>query len=1197
MPDSADSTVDYAAAFKLARRQPIQFVLVMGGDEGLVFEWDRRRPTKTLMRNAKERGGTQRGAMGTLTLEGRVASLHCINEKVPSSLPKRAKKFFNSKGYKYKFQMHLPGGEVIGDEDEEEAAAEADGVSGSSGQAAEEDGTAESSADGGNQDALREKLIRAFRAMNDQLRSTIAATEPPTARRLSTLAKSFGAEVKGGDLRKAGAMLTLLKKTMAQAGAEAAAGGEAAETDDTAGQLADDPGVTGEGGMDGGTPIPNGGVGTPGGVADAPAGGDLSDDEGVPDTPAELFELVRQRFSAFWDELMAPTEGDVARDAEQQAIADQEDRIRSLYGQPYDPAIVRQIQEETARLHNMIETSRQIAQLGPEAATQARQAMASFDGDLGPGTEVTPELMAEIDAEIAAAEAAEQTASEHLSAAEALPDGPEKEAATEAAMQEMMTATVALDTARGRSRAATGKRLLTEAITTGPLSPEAVFPFSDQSAAQFIEAYEREPELADFAADHASTAQNRDTIADGMGMLVDNMATGFAAASGNQPQPPFDASAYARDLVRGAGAAGGEYFEDAEAYVRSGGTNARNPIPNDGRRVNSRERARSNFISDAVMARDGTIDVSSDGAREALGHLRFNPDVISNPTPALNAHIVGRYDVLSDETNRERAQETLRGMGAPRGAGQALVARSTGRRDDVGVSDEDGRQAVMSAFMTPVHQGPVGSCFATAGVRRMSMLDPVESLERYAELAETGQFRPRNASPPDGPDPIPAILNFGLDQNPLIRSLEYSAATVMTQLEENSRRELLDDALVEAIDGLEDVAESGETDWSIDAAVIRATLESSFTVEYDANRRTAPSADGSSSRGVYVLVQVDPARNVIDSKPGFVAALTERVQHALEVEPDSDRGRAISTEIAKDDYLDELMSGSRAPWNLGGGGMPEEADEVLFGNDREMNAVSGGRTGWDDFVGATSGDMTEDLLEDLLEAFEDHQGESMLPLMNRGIHAFNGLPDHPSLATLRSGDVEDNIERLITDPAAAMSREAISAERADEMLSEAVTVLKEWEGTPSRIRILDRAVSAGLGLEDGNASAVNAAIVAALQDWRDQAADDLADRWQSRDASRDDAARDSERDRLHRIFGNMVDSAATGGVLREMPVDVFTVADTNWGDAEQDYNFVVIPDPITGEARMMKQSLPSGRLEPLDEKYVNARWSEIVPAD
>ena len=57
-------------------------------------------------------------------------------------------------------------------------------------------------------------------------------------------------------------------------------------------------------------------------------------------------------------------------------------------------------------------------------------------------------------------------------------------------------------------------------------------------------------------------------------------------------------------------------------------------------------------------------------------------------------------------------------------------------------------------------------------------------------------------------DAIPAVTSFPDDEDPLIRSLEYSTATAMAGMEGNSRNETMQDALNESVDGLAD-ARSG----------------------------------------------------------------------------------------------------------------------------------------------------------------------------------------------------------------------------------------------------------------------------------------------------------------------------------------------------------------------------------------------------
>lgn len=941
---------------------------------------------------------------------------------------------------------------------------------------------------------------------------------------------------------------------------------------------------------------------------DDPATASESEAPGICAAPEDEEAAICQisdEFGDFWDMICLPSESDEAIAAERDAIAGQRARIGEMYAAgPLTPERLLEIGAELARLGNMVRTAQQVAALeanSPEAATEARQAMAGFDEELGSGTIVTPELIAQFEAEKAAAEAAETTAQEHMAAAEALPDGPEKDAAMDAAMQEMMQATVDRESAESRIQAARGKQMLTTAITTGPLAPNARRPFADQSAAQFIEAYTRNPDLADFAVEAAHGSPNPDAIAAGMDMLCTNVADGFPNSEGMKPADPFDAQGYAQNLITGASSEGGDYMADAEDYIRNGGHLQQNPIPDGrGRDANGRERARSNYMADAAIGEDGTLDVNTPAAQEALGHLRFNPDVVDEPTAALNGHVLSTYEMLSDDDNQARAQGILDDIEEPQGSGRTLVARSSGEAA-ADVDADDTKQAVVAALMTPVHQGNVGSCFATAGVRRMSTLEPLDSMEFYAELAETGTFRPRNDL-----DPIPAVMSFPADENPLIRSMEYSAATVMTQMEENSRHDMLQNALNESVDNLigpvgDDGAffsALGTDNWQVDQALIRATLVRSFMVEYDATRRTAPSADGSSSAGVYMLIQVEGpgARRAIDSQAVFVTALTERVLFAIGEPPDSDKAQEIRNTINSEDYLDDLMSGGMAPWDMGGGGMPQEADEILFGDEQDTDELIDDRDGWDDFTNVTQGDRTEELLENMLESFRDgHQGEGMVPIMNRGIHAFNGLPDHPSLTALMEGDIEDNIEEQLLQPGREIAGATLPEHEVLDACRATIDSIKGWDPSGPRRTMLENAIGNGVGA-DMTPQQVDTAIMAALQPYLTQLCLDQANFWRQQELAAGNTCTEADRDahavQIRPNWESRISSGAVGGLAAVTAPPTVTVADTNWGDAEQDVMFVMAPDPRTGEMQLWKQYNPPGNMVPMDEDWVDAGWTE-----
>lgn len=194
----------------------------------MILETHQKKAPEVLRRTAKQNGGGPKGAFGVMSVEGRKVEMRCENESVPGNMPKRAQKFFNSKGFKYKFIFILPGGEMLGDDEDDSDEAEA-GVADSSQLEANEqtearapDGAAEpeDSEDAGGQradastDAARERMMGVFRSMNAPLREALAHAEPPVKQRLSKLSKAFGTEIKGEDMRRAAGVLQLLKKTL-----------------------------------------------------------------------------------------------------------------------------------------------------------------------------------------------------------------------------------------------------------------------------------------------------------------------------------------------------------------------------------------------------------------------------------------------------------------------------------------------------------------------------------------------------------------------------------------------------------------------------------------------------------------------------------------------------------------------------------------------------------------------------------------------------------------------------------------------------------------------------------------------------------------------------------------------------------------------------------------------------------------------
>ncbi|MEM9250628.1 MAG: hypothetical protein AAGB05_18310 [Pseudomonadota bacterium] len=107
-----------SAQITLARKRSINFALQIG-KEALVLETDIKKNCDVLWRNAKKNGGGPKGAMGTMSVKGKVIELHCVDDSAPNQLPKLAKKWLAERGLPYKVLMITPSGS-IGDEEEGE---------------------------------------------------------------------------------------------------------------------------------------------------------------------------------------------------------------------------------------------------------------------------------------------------------------------------------------------------------------------------------------------------------------------------------------------------------------------------------------------------------------------------------------------------------------------------------------------------------------------------------------------------------------------------------------------------------------------------------------------------------------------------------------------------------------------------------------------------------------------------------------------------------------------------------------------------------------------------------------------------------------------------------------------------------------------------------------------------------------------
>ena len=173
-----------------ARRKPHNFAMLISKD-GIVLEADIRKPPEVMWRQAKKAGGGSKGAMGTMSVNGKIIELSCLSDDAPGSLPRLAKVFFAERGLPYKVVLKLP-----------EEASEAD-----------EDGAGKSPAI----EARRKTLVQAFKNLTGDLKTAISKSGGATAKKLESDALAFGKLIKSDDLDATEALLNRLKTDVAAA--------------------------------------------------------------------------------------------------------------------------------------------------------------------------------------------------------------------------------------------------------------------------------------------------------------------------------------------------------------------------------------------------------------------------------------------------------------------------------------------------------------------------------------------------------------------------------------------------------------------------------------------------------------------------------------------------------------------------------------------------------------------------------------------------------------------------------------------------------------------------------------------------------------------------------------------------------------------------------------------------------------------
>lgn len=734
--------------------------------------------------------------------------------------------------------------------------------------------------------------------------------------------------------------------------------------------------------------------------------------------------------------------------------------------------------------------------------------------------------------------------------------------------------------ARDKARAADKQYRLMEAITFGPLAPGHGNAITGEAAEKLIKTYDLDPVLADRAVGTASRAPHPGNVADAALVLADRCSYELKSADGSEKLGYSDTQAYARNVIDVIGNYPPEMAGQFEAYIDSNAAytnwNDCNPAG-----FNKKTKVRTQAVTDYLLEDDGTVDI--DGGVAALMDVMFHPKAVDYPRPELANHM---YDTLVFLTNTPDAVDKIEAIDAPTSStSKKLLARATGK-DQGAIGKADAQQAVLNAMLTPVFQGEVGSCFATSGIVKLRETDPMRALDTYTDVATKGLY-----TPAFGPR-VRIVTNVPADEDPLVRSLEYSAATATARAANSTRKDALNGQNNAGMDKLKGKIKSRK--WAAVKQKLRVEVAKTFTFVYNPEVAVDLSADGSSDHGRYELV-TRAGRNPVNSKREYLDAVkpvADRIIRDRDLK-DGVSKSDIAAVFETDEFLDAIRnSDGKLPWELPSGGSTSDASKVIFGasvTTTEMVAEG---------TGTGPGARTKAIISGMLTNFAG-SAEEMVTVKTSGIHGFNLLPNHPSLDAVKDPDpakAAANLDRELINKGREIKDRDIPQDEAVRLFERQIQILIDDNDVAEADRALKDGLAAHRPAEPGphKPAAIDRAVKDATALFVTKRAKAKADAWKARQSTTpSDEAYDKELAKQTRWAQTRVDKAQTTEMLETLGAPQFVIADTNWGDGKTRTFFVVAPDPATGEPRMFKREEPPVTLQPVEDKWVNAEWATI----
>ncbi len=297
-----------------------------------------------------------------------------------------------------------------------------------------------------------------------------------------------------------------------------------------------------------------------------------------------------------------------------------------------------------------------------------------------------------------------------------------------------------------------------------------------RAVATILSHFNDHPELAVAALDILPGTEHPEAVAAAIPVVGTLRAGNFAG----RVNDPDQCAQVANNALKMAGTVGGDFSERLAAYYASEA-----PKEDDALHAGSKKQKALNYttsLAGAMLGDGGSVQVDAEALGAVRDQLHFHPQSLLSPMLNLARHVEKVRTDLRNPEIEAACNQSLRALTIdPEGEMAPVVRATLGLADNAAVDAQVGRQAVLSAALTPLTQGGAGSCFATCNCMDYQEHHPDKFLGDLCELVGTSALAKDGLS-------APVVTNVAAGENKLLRGLEYTVASLAASKDQSTRK-------------------------------------------------------------------------------------------------------------------------------------------------------------------------------------------------------------------------------------------------------------------------------------------------------------------------------------------------------------------------------------------------------------------------